>query len=240
MVKRYKIADIVFDAQFLYAYTPHICKEFLYSGKESPKFFIDITKQAVENEYSPDNESNLPEFLESIAFFRALLDNLLEYNAIVFHSSVVAVNGYAYMFTAPSGTGKSTHTRLWRELLKDKAVMINDDKPIIRFVDGEFYVYGSPFKGKHSLGENTKAKIKAICKISQAKENSIVKTTSQEILPTLLNQTLRPDQSEKMDKLISIIINMLNKVSMYHLKCNTDISSARLSYQTMSGVKNED
>ena len=133
-------------------------------------------------------------------FFRKLCDYILKNaNGFIFHSSAMMVDGNAYLFTAPSGTGKSSHAKLWRELLGDRAVMINDDKPIVRFVDGEFFVYGTPWNGKHKLGENCKAKIKAICALSQEKENLIRKATVPEMLPVILNQTIRPKEIKEMD-----------------------------------------
>jgi hypothetical protein len=144
------------------------------------------------------------------------------------------VDGCAYLFTAPSGTGKSTHTRLWRELLGDKAVMVNDDKPIIRYIDGEFYVYGTPWNGKHHLDTNCRAKIKAICKIEQAKENRIEIISTSEMLMTILNQTIRPDNLEQMDKLLGLIDKMISKVGLYKLGCTISKEAAELAYSTMS------
>ena len=144
------------------------------------------------------------------------------------------VDGEAYLFTAPSGTGKSTHTRLWREMLGERAVMINDDKPIVRYVDGDFYVYGTPWNGKHRLDTNTRAKVKAICKIYQAKENVIEKAKPSDMLITLMNQTVRPCEEKKMDKLLAILDKMLTQVDLYSLGCNISREAAELSYNTMS------
>lgn len=231
---KYKIADVVFQAKLLYPYTEKLCKDYEYFGDEEPKFSVEITHEDVEaervyiSEYSDD-------MLESLALFRKLCDYALKNeNAILFHSSAVMVDGVAYLFTAPSGTGKSTHARLWRELLGDRAVMINDDKPIIRYVDGDFYVYGTPWNGKHHLGTNDRAKIKAICKIYQAKENVIRKLDAKTMLFNVLNQTIRPKEIENMDKLLVLIEKMLNSVDLYELGCNISKEAAELSYNTMS------
>lgn len=232
---KYKVADVVFEAQFTYSYTAQLCKDYLYFGDEECAFSTVITKQDVDYEKSlaPDFSEA---YLESLALFRKICDCVLENgDGIIFHSSAIMVDGNAYLFTAPSGTGKSTHTRLWRELLGDKAVMVNDDKPIIRYVNGEFYVYGTPWRGKHGLGNNCRAKIKAICAISQAKENKIKKISASEMLFVLLNQTLRPKEKDKMDRLLNLIGEMLGKVELYSLGCNISREAAELSYKTMSG-----
>lgn len=234
MVKRYKIADVVFDAEFLYAYTDDLCKNYLYHGDEKPLFFIKVTNQDISKEVAENPQVNYPQYLESIAVYRKFLSYLLDLDGVVFHSSAIAVDGNAYLFTAPSGTGKSTHTALWRKLLGDRAVMINDDKPIIRLVNGDFYVYGTPWNGKHSIDTNDRALVKAICKLERGEQNSICKLSKEEVLPTLLKQTLRPTDIKDYDKLLGLLQGLIKKVDFYHLKCNMDISSAQLSYKEMS------
>lgn len=231
---RYKIADVVFDAVVSYGYTVRLCKNYEYEGEEAPAFTAVVSEEdiAAEKAIAPE----FPDaYLESLALFRKLCDyTLTNANGIIFHSSAIMVDGEAYLFTAPSGTGKSTHTRLWREMLGDKAVMVNDDKPIIRYIDGEFYVYGTPWNGKHRLDTNCRAKIKAICKIYQAKENVIKKADVGEMLITILNQTIRPTEIGRMDKLLSLIDKMLSSVGLYTLGCNISREAAELSYNTMS------
>lgn len=231
---RYKIADIVFDATVNYAYSQKLCKNYEYSGDEQPAFTAIVTMEDIKAE--KDKAPEFPEpYLESLALFRKLCDYALSNaDGIIFHSSAIMVDGCAYLFTAPSGTGKSTHTRLWRELLGDKAVMVNDDKPIIRYIDGEFYVYGTPWNGKHHLDTNCRAKIKAICKIEQAKENRIEIISTSEMLMTILNQTIRPDNLEQMDKLLGLIDKMISKVGLYKLGCTISKEAAELAYSTMS------
>ncbi len=232
---KYKIADLVFEASVKYAYTPKLCKNYEYYGDEPVEFSVTITDQDISAE-----KALAPTFhdayLESLALFRKLCDYALaNADGIIFHSSAIMVDGEAYLFTAPSGTGKSTHTRLWRELLGERAVMINDDKPIIRYIDGDFYVYGTPWNGKHHLDTNCRAKIKAICNIYQAKENKIEKMSAGEMLMVILNQTLRPTELNKMDKLLGLIEKLLSKVALYKLGCNISTQAAELSYKTMSG-----
>ena len=234
---RYKIADVVFDAEFLFDYSKDLCKDYEYSGEEEPKFLAKITEEEILSE-RPNMVGYPDSFLESIVLFRKLCDYTLKNaNGIIFHCSAIMVNNEAYLFTAPSGTGKSTHTRLWREALKDKAVMINDDKPIIRYVDGDFYVYGTPWRGKHELGTNARAKIKAICKIYQAKENVIREMSPMQMFITILDQTVRPKEEKEMDKLLSILDKMVKKVKLYELGCNISLDAARLSIGAMAGEK---
>lgn len=239
-MSKYKIADVVFEAKINYAYTARTLKSYEYGGEEKPAFTAIVTAEDIEAErVKSDENDNFPDaYLESLALFRKLCNYLLDKgDGIVFHSSAVMVDGEAYLFTAPSGTGKSTHARLWRELLGDKVTMINDDKPIIRLVDGEFYVYGTPWTGKHGLGENVRGKIKAICKIYQSEENVIREADDKEMLFVVLGQTIRPAEIDRMKNLTALIDKLLSSVKKYRLGCNMDISAAELAYKTM--VKGE-
>ena len=101
-------------------------------------------------------------------------DELLNHNGIVFHSSAVVYNNKAYLFTAPSGTGKSTHTSLWIKYLgNEKAKILNDDKPALVFENGKVYAYGTPFSGKTDLNINEKYELGGICYLSQGDKNEI-------------------------------------------------------------------
>ena len=237
---KYKIADVVFTAQIKYQYTYNVCKDYLYDGDEPSAFFAEVTEDDISAELV-----NAPEFprpyAESLALFRKLCEYCLnKANGLIFHSSAIMVDGQAYLFTAPSGTGKSTHTRLWRELLGERAVMINDDKPIVRFIDGDFYVYGTPWRGKHQIGTNTRAKIKAICKIYQAKENVIREMSPMQMFITILDQTVRPKEEKEMDKLLTLLDKMVKSVKLYELGCNISREAAQLSIRTLTGKNYED
>ncbi|MBO7149693.1 MAG: hypothetical protein J6V71_02245 [Clostridia bacterium] len=237
---RYKIADVVFDAELLFSYTKELCKDYEYKGQEKAEFLAKIEEQDVIKE-RPLMPGFPDSFLESIALFRKLCDYTLKNsNGIIFHCSAIMVDGEAYLFTAPSGTGKSTHTRLWREVLGDRAVMINDDKPIVRFIDGDFYVYGTPWRGKHEIGTNTRAKIKAICKIYQAKENVIREISPMQMFITILDQTVRPKEEKEMDKLLTLLDKMVKNVKLYELGCNISKEAAELSIRTLVGKNYED
>ncbi|MBQ9485872.1 MAG: hypothetical protein IJU83_03440 [Clostridia bacterium] len=233
----YKIADVVFRAECNFGYTADLCKNYLYTGEEKPEFTAVVTKEDILHERALGGAENFPDYyIESLALFRKLCDYLLENRqGIVFHSSAVAVDGKAYLFTAPSGTGKSTHARLWRQMLGDRVVMINDDKPIIRFIDGDFYVYGTPWNGKHRLDTNGRAKIAAVCNLTRGTENKIYTISPAEMLGVVFNQTIRPEELEKMDKLLFLIDKLLTSVGLYRLECNISREAAELSFKAMTG-----
>ncbi len=231
---KYKIADTIFEILTVSNYTQNLCKNYLVDETCTAELTIKTTVEEV-REYMQQEPTFPGAYLESLIVFRKICEYLLtNKNGLIFHSSAIIYNGEAYLFTAPSGTGKSTHTRLWRELLKENAVMLNDDKPLIRKIGNKFIAYGSPWNGKHKLGENLEAPVKAICVIEQAKENKIYKISSKEMLPVVINQTMYPNHLEGVDKMLNLLEGLLQSVSLYKLECNISLEAAELSFNTLT------
>lgn len=158
-----------------------------------------------------------------------------DYDTVVFHGSVIAVDGQAYLFTARSGTGKSTHTRLWREYLGDRVVMVNDDKPMLRITDSGVTAYGTPYNGKHRLGTNTAAPLRAICILTRGDKNSIARIGKSDAYDMILQQVYRPKDPLQMIKTLNLVDKLTEKVLLYKLACNMDISAAEVAYNAMKG-----
>lgn len=172
-------------------------------------------------------------YLESRACCREFARLMPERDTFLFHGSAVAVDGECYIFTAKSGTGKSTHTRLWRELLGERAVMVNDDKPMIRVTDHGAIVYGTPWNGKHHLGANIAVPLKSICILERSADNQICKVSKDEALPMLVQQAHRPNDPAALARTMTLIDKL--QAPIYRLRCNMDISAAELSYNAMKG-----
>lgn len=238
-----QIAGRVVAASVSYKSTRRHCGSFLCEGK--PDFSVKISNSDIEFErqnvdYEPAIEGKSPAavddyLFECTALQRKIAEKLFEFDALLFHGSVIAVDGEGYLFTAKSGTGKSTHTRLWREMLGDRAVMVNDDKPFLQVRDDHIQVFGSPWNGKHGLGNNMDVPLKAICILERGERNEISQISASEAVPMLLQQSNRPQQPGLLPKYLDILENIANKTTFYRLKCNMDPEAARIAYQTMSG-----
>jgi serine kinase of HPr protein (carbohydrate metabolism regulator) len=161
----------------------------------------------------------------------------LDHNTLLFHGSVIAVDGVAYLFTAKSGTGKSTHTRLWRELLGERAVMVNDDKPFISVTDDGIIVHGSPWNGKHKLGNNISVPLRAICILERGEINEIKEIPASKAVFMLIQQSSRPNDATKMAKYMELLDAIAANVKFYRLSCNMEPEAAEISFAAMS---NED
>lgn len=237
MIFKYKIADIVFSADINYRYTFENMNDYRADKDEIPEFALEVTKADIdrERELSP---YDLPAYVhEFTALYRKYIYIVMDrYDAFFFHCSSICVDNQAIMFTAKSGTGKSTHRNLWMKNFGDRVTVINDDKPIIRRIDGVFYVYGTPWKGKEALGENIRVPAKALCFLSRAEENSIGTIDTISVVSKMLNQTVRPAQPELMGKLLDLIDGFLNQVDCYDLRVNMNDDAAVVAYNGIKGI----
>lgn len=203
---------------------PYICDE------ENIDFEISILDEFLSARQKENPHLTLND-CEYIYYGAAFYEKCLDYNCFMLHSSAVAKGGNAYLFSAASGTGKSTHTSLWLKNFDD-AFIINDDKPAIKLENGKFYVYGTPFSGKTDLNKNVAVPLKAICILERGEENRIERIRAADSVLPILNQTLRPEN--KMADLMSFVTKLLEKTNVYKLYCNISDEAALVSYNTMS------
>lgn len=161
---------------------------------------------------------------------------LSENSAIAIHSSVIVSRERGVLFLGESGTGKSTHTRLWRENIEG-ATLLNDDSPIVRIVDGKALVFGSPWSGKTPCYKNLSYPIAGFCRLSQAPHNLIRRLHPLAAIGALLPSC--PPAFAHDDYLQDGICNtlgaLLKQVGAYHLECLPDKEAAELSFNTIIG-----
>ncbi len=229
----YKICDIVFEIEYNYKLIEELFKQYLYSGTEKVDECISITQE--EFNYEKGLTSRIqPALIESSCILRKFAEICLSrYQTLLFHASAIKYDGGAYLFTAQSGTGKSTHARLLKEYLGDKIEYINDDKPTIKFDHEVPMVYGNPWCGKHMLGGNISAPLKAIVKVVRSEINSCIEISAEDMLKTLFEQVYKP----KDVTLFPLILNYLSQINkstkFYQLNCNKDLSSAECTYKNI-------
>lgn len=181
-----------------------------------------------------ENPQLSEESCEYICMGSEFYDALISYGGFLLHSSAVVYNEKAYLFSAPSGTGKSTHTQLWLKRF-DGAYILNDDKPAIKIQKNGFFAFGTPFSGKTDLNINKCVPLGGICFIERSDKNYIEKIPSDEALFRLLNQTVRPYGQNKMDILLKILDKLINTMPIYKLHCNMDSEAADVAYNGMKG-----
>lgn len=238
-----RLADKIIEISAIHKYIADYCKEYISTGISD--FSVQVTQSDIdferEKSKQEDIKENIPirhfsdDYLETLAVYRKITDEMLEYNTILFHGSVVSVDNIGYLFTAKSGTGKSTHTKLWREFFKERAVMVNDDKPLLRVTENGVTAYGTPWNGKHRLSTNIGVPLNAICVLERSDENHIEKVTAESVYNMLVQQVYRPQNPQKLLKTLQLIDAMADNVNFYRLGCNMDISAAETAYNGMKG-----
>ena len=179
-------------------------------------------------------------YLETLAVYRKIAERMPSYETVLLHGSCVAVDGCGYLFTAPSGTGKSTHTRLWCELFGERAVMVNDDKPLLKIGGRGITVYGTPWNGKHRRGSRMEVSLQGLCILTRAENNHIERITAADARIPLLQQLYRPADPEAMKQTLLLLERLLVSVPLYRLGCRPDPDAAKLAYEMMGEKSHED
>ncbi len=237
-----EIAGYTLAVTSLFESTRDYCRKYQTDGKSD--FSISICREDLASEQEALRQEALEEgirvrtftdpFLERTAIQRKAAEFLFDRDILMVHGSTVAVDGKAYLFTARCGTGKSTHTRLWRQHFGDRAVMVNDDKPYLKIRQSGVLACGSPWSGKHGLDSNITAALQGICILDRGKENRIEKISPEQALPMLLHQSYCPLNPGKKDRFEKLVALLAERTPLWHMQCNMDPDAAKVSYGAMS------
>ena len=229
-----KIADLIVDVPAAGDLVSR-CKEYLHEEADSADIIIRTES------FRPDVWNGLTGdsyiYMESGSRFYY---HLLDFNGLMLHASAVFYKGKAYLFSAPSGTGKSTHTRLWQSVFGEEVKVFNDDKPALRLIDGVWYAFGTPWCGKDGININMKAPVAGICFLKQAPHNQIRRLSATEIVQRIISQTKwRFNRTEKLDVVLTLVDSLVRKIPVFELENRPEPEAALLSYNTMRQAAEE-
>ncbi|MGN0452080.1 MAG: hypothetical protein ACI4FN_08240 [Acutalibacteraceae bacterium] len=180
----------------------------------------------------PDNCT--AEDREYIYSSAAFCREIIPHGRFFLHASAVVLDGEAYLFSAPSGMGKSTHTALWLRQFKGSYIL-NDDKPVIFPENEGVTVWGTPFAGKTDLQVNLGVPLRAVCFLKQGNENSITRIDSERAIALTLNNTYRPKNAEEMNLLLDMIEKVVERADIFEMSCRNEFAAAKMSYNAMKG-----
>ncbi len=220
---KYKFADTVFNITLLDDRVYSFFKG--YETEEQAEYDINITKEMVDEAEEFGSVSMRQILLVLKYVSRYLLENK---SGILFHSSAIDVGVKGVLFPALSGTGKSTHARLWVIVFADEVSYVNDDKPFARLEGEKFFVYGSPWNGKHRLSNNKKVEIKAICFLKRGEVDRVEPITPNEAIKLFFLQTIVPEEVNLKLKLFAILDKMMRNVKLYTIYCTDSDESAKI------------
>lgn len=237
-MKIYRIAEMNIAVKAKYEDTYRYMQDFLTDSQDY-ELYIEPTDEMIRYEAELGEEihgdAGSPYICEAVAILRVICDYIIDKGGFFLHCSCLKYKDEAIIFTAPSGTGKSTHSALWRRHFGDDVVMINDDKPLVREKDGRFYIYGTPWNGKHSIGNNTSAPIRSVVFLSQAPENKATPISPIDAMALLLQQTVLPSDKAELSKLLDMLGRLVETVPMYRLGCTISDEAVTTIYQEIYG-----
>ncbi|MBR5315320.1 MAG: hypothetical protein IKU44_00905 [Firmicutes bacterium] len=205
-------------------------RDYLYQGDEIVE--VEISEEKYNPVFYPDcfREEDVAYMSSGSQFYRALID----FNGLMLHSSAVALDGKAYLFSGPCGRGKSTHTRLYQQIWGDEVKNFNDDKPALRRLDDKWYAYGTPWCGKDGININMKVPLAGICFLEKGDKNEIQRLSEKEAVTKILSQTLHKiGNPAKLCLLLDHIEKLVKEIPVYQLTNKPEPDAARLSYETM-------
>lgn len=190
---------------------------------------FDIEEQGTGSNFSHD-------YLETLVVLRKISEIFPQKDCLLFHGASISYRGQAYLFAAPSGTGKSTHIRLWKKYLGSEVGIVNGDKPFISFKTTPPLVHGTPWAGKERWQKNCQVPLRAICFIKRGTINKIRKTSIIEALPLLMKQIYIPQDETSAAQTLALIDLLIKKVPLYLLECDMSEDAVRCSFEELTGL----
>ncbi len=224
------MAEITLRIDNKYSHIERLCRNYLMDKTERVDMDMSVSEEEIDREIEAQGECSRG-YAESICLYRKICRALpKDFNGFLLHSAVIEYEGSGYAFSAPSGTGKTTHISQWQKRFGDGVHIVNGDKPIVRFVNGEFLAYGTPWCGKEGYNIKTSVPLKALCFIERAKENALRKIEPADALIRIMTQIMLPTELEMMDSFLPLLDKMLTSVPSYVIECNISEEAAQVAY----------
>lgn len=234
------VADTTVEVTTLSSYPKEYCKDYLIPKADCPaNIVVDIQEKDIAEMRKNDEVAMCDSgFLEALCIQEKLTLPFVKKGCFLMHGAVIEYNNEGLMFTAPSGTGKTTHIRLWRKYLGSAVQIVNGDKPFLsKDKNGKIYVWGTPWAGKERWQRNCSVPLKAICVIAQGTENKIRKLTADEAIDALFLQIYHKNDAELEICTLEFMDALLRTVPVYKIECDMSENAVKSSFEAMTGTK---
>ena len=230
-----KLADKIIQVEHIHSELRTFCQDYLVENCP-PEFSIHLTQSDIDFEHNHTTEQTFSSaYLETLALLRKISDIFPNHQRFLIHGASISYEDKAYLFTAPSGTGKSTHIRLWKKFLGDKVKIVNGDKPFVS-METDPLIYGSPWAGKERWNRNCSEPLKAICFIERGTTNAIKQMQPEECLTMLFKQVYIPENEIAAAQTLELIDLLLRAVPIYLLTCDISEEAVRCSFEALTGI----
>lgn len=231
---KYRIAQLNVAMDVRYEATLRQGEAYRYDFDGEPDFEIPAVSDGEIEAIRAKNpliSPNICEYMQTGSMFYA---QLLRHDGMLLHASAVAYSGDAYLFSGPCGIGKSTHARMWRKCFgPENAVIINDDKPALRLMNDQIFVYGTPWSGKSRYNLNMRVPLAGIALLYRCETNVMTRADDPQAVHFLLNQTIRPPRRSSVETLLFLLDRVFESTPVYRFGLRADTEAAQLAYETM-------
>lgn len=227
------IADLVTELNPKYETTKELAAPFIYDGERPTDIVLRASEEHIGDLMKRAAEGVTVGMMENFVLCTDFNRKAIPYGVMLIHSSAIVYNGGAYLFSANSGVGKSTHTRLWLEAFGDKVHIMNDDKPVVRILGEKAVCCGTPFDGGSGIALNESYPLRAVIFVERGEENSVRVSTPKEVIQKLYFQTAHMVKQETAVKMLGNFEKLLALTDFYVLTCNTDISAAYIAFDNI-------
>lgn len=231
-----KLAGLKIAVSANFETTERFCKKYITVDSDTD-FAVSATREEIAAAREEDPHSVSENYAETTCIYRAIAERLPHYDRTVFHGAAITYKDRAFLFTAPSGTGKSTHIKLWREHIGQDVDIVNGDKPILHMTEDGTTVFGTPWSGKENWNKDRSAPLSAICIVRQAKENRIERISGGDALKAIMKQIYLPRDKAAFMKTIDLVDRLLRKTDVYVLDCDISKEAVKTSFEAMTGEK---
>lgn len=229
-----ELAEIVFRINNQYPFVEELCRDYIV--KKEVDFEISISFKEINKEKLRSKYNQHDGYYESLVVYRKICNKIADYDGVLCHCAVVAIDNKAYAFSAKSGVGKSTHIDLWKKMFGDRVTIVNGDKPIIRLKNRKLYVYGTPWCGKEGWNTNTSVVLAGFCLLERDSENKIKQVRKELLIKNLFNQILIPDTKERIEAVMRVMNYLIENIPCYKLQCTISNDAVKVAYNGLHNV----
>lgn len=230
--KKLRVADLNVELNIGGKRMEQKISKYLYDFKGDSDIKVCVKRDFIRQRCSENKNLN-PEDAEYMLTGTSFYSKLVDFEGIMLHASAVAYQNRAYLFSAPCGTGKSTHASIWMKIFPE-SVILNDDKPALRCIGEKVFAYGTPWSGKTDIQQNISAPVAGIAFIERSKHNSVERMDKEKAVINILSQTIGAVNVDRTQKLATTVEKIIKNVPVYLLKCNMDDEAAIVAYSEMS------
>ena len=226
------IANLIIHIDCRYRYTYSLCSAYIVDN-DNYNFAVSVDEEDIAYEKDSLKDSSFSiGYIESLAIHRKIAERVIDYNRCLIHGASVGIDNKGFLFLADSGTGKSTHIKLWLDNISS-AYVINGDKPLLIFNDDDIYVCGTPWCGKEGLSNKLNVPLRGIVLLNRGLDNSIDVIDPSLCFESILRQIYIPKDRDKLNRTIEFIKDLSYRVPLYNMFCNMDKSAAYMAYRSI-------